>query len=85
MESAYRGPLKYTMNNECVHRLVATSLPAMWHLESMLDRLVVGGFVRKDGGALTVLLKYMVTNDICRSLPVVVACFLCEKRREGGQ
>ena len=45
MESAYRGPLKYTTNNKCVRRLVATSLAATWHLESMLDRLVVGGFV----------------------------------------
>jgi len=45
MESAYRGPLKYMTNNECVCHLVAMSLAATWHLESMLDRLVVGGFV----------------------------------------
>jgi len=29
-------------NNKCVRRLVATSLTVMWHLDSMLDRLVVG-------------------------------------------
>ena len=58
----------------CGHCLIAMLLTVTWHLDSMLDRLVVGRVQTNmgQGGGLTMVLKYMTMNNKYHSLSIVL-------------